>query len=332
MLSIFIVHSNITLISAIAVVQQCKVQNPIFIVAEGYQSPFLAKIEFETIQLPSYFTFLLNCPSYGSNNILKLFFLIKKFDSFVASITQNGPFSLFLPHSKNFFYQVFLTHKKCIEINYIDEGMLSYTDNFHKEKLKTKISFIKKILSLNYFNRTNVFNEVKKSYSHIYRLVKVTTPNSKVESIKWPEINYKEIVVFSNSIILILDNPVYGNTCSKDEYFDYIKLLAQKFTSKKIYIKSHPREKDIESILMIFTEAGVNFEIIKNEVILEISLLNSSNVEIYGGWSSLLFYASSMHHNVFSFLGSMKKMLPSAMSWIEISIPDSFYQSKIKFI
>jgi hypothetical protein len=330
--SIFLVHSNITLISSLAVIQQCKVHNPIFIIAEGYQSPLLPKIEFETIKLPSNFTFLLNCPSYGTNNILKLFFLIMKFDSFVASITQNSPFSLFLPHSKNFFYQVFLTHKKCIELNYVDEGLLSYTNNFHKEKLKTKISFIKKTLTLNYFNRTNVFNEVKKSYSNIYRFVKVTNLYQNVEVIKWPDIYFKEIVDFSNSIILILDNPVHVNACTKDEYFVYIKLLAQRFTSKKIYIKSHPREKDIENILMIFTEAGVKFEIIKNEVILEISLVNSSNVHIYGGWSSLLFYASSMHHNVFSFLGSMKKMLPSATSWIEISIPDTFYQSKIKFI
>ena len=220
--SIFIVHSNITLISSIAVIQQNKVQNPLFILAEGYQSPALTKIEFESIQLPSNFTFLLNCPSYGSNNILKLFFLIKKFDSFVSSITQNSPFSLFLPHSKNFFYQVFLTHKKCIELNYIDEGLLSYTGNFHKEKLKTKISIIKKTLTLNYFNRTNVFNKVKKSYSHIYRFVKVTNLKQNVELIKWPDVDFKEIVDFSNSIILILDNPVYGNACSKDEYFDHV--------------------------------------------------------------------------------------------------------------
>ena len=63
-----------------------------------------------------------------------------------------------------------------------------------KEKLKTKISIIKKILTLNYFNRTNVFNKVKKSYSHIYRFVKVTNLKQNVEFIKWPDINFKEIV------------------------------------------------------------------------------------------------------------------------------------------
>jgi hypothetical protein len=329
---LFAIHSHITLLSALAVIQHHKIVNPVLIITTNYKIPARINFNFEFHYLPEKISYLHTVPSYGNANILKLGLTILKLDSWIKKITNNLYFKLFIPHSKIFLYQVLLTHKKCLELNYIDEGLLSYTDKYHKESMGVEINIFKRLFMFNYFNRCNIHNKKKIVYNQAFRFVNTQPSQNGIKNIPWPTIRSSEIVDFSNTTILVLDNPVYGDVCKKEEYLSYLKFIANRFTAKHIFIKHHPRERDIEQITQIFNDAGVLFQIIKDDTILELSMLNSTNIQFYGGWSSLLFYASSRNHKVTSFLTRFKDIVPSAHIWLRDSLPDAFLKAKITFI
>lgn len=330
MTSIFVVHSNITLLATYAVIQQYEVKKPQILVTENYQSELLSK--FDRVQtLPNEYNILLKTPTYGNRNILSLSILIKKLDSFISEIAQKSIFDLYIPHSKNFFYQVLLTSKKCRQLNYIDEGLLSYTDNFHKDTLSIKMSKFDRLVKFNLFNRTNILNSIKKDFTSIYRFVNIKENSSKVRILNWPMIDVLQQLDLTNSNVFILDNPVDGNVCSRTDYYTYLTKILPAFSCKKVYIKNHPRETDVEGVLKIFQNYNIDYSLIDDSMILEIALLNSKKLSVYGCWSSLLFYASSMGHGVFSFINIAKSSSNATKKWIDNSIPDVFYNSKIYF-
>ena len=323
------IHSNITCLAALAIVQQRSVDNPIVISAEGYESDLFSIISEQVIFFPPEIHILLKTPTYGDNNILKLKSLLLKFDSFLNHKLEGELFDLYIPHSRNFLYQIFLTHRLCKSVYYIDEGLLSYTQNFHKQNLRKEMSFVKRFIRLNLFNRTNVLNRVKKDFSCIFRFV--VAGSCEEVKLDWPKLNQYSQLNLNNSSLLILDNPVQGGLCSENDYFQYLEHIAKKFKNQKVFIKNHPRDKNLDIIREIFLNYNVEIEIINNNLFIELILLNSCNVRIYGGWSSILFYASTMNISVTSFISDFIKIVPSVSEWIENSLPEAFFKSKIIF-
>jgi hypothetical protein len=332
MKNIFFIHSNITLLSSIAVIQYEKITCPILIIVEEYNSPLFNTIDYKRIQLPAQFTYLLKSPSYGTNNILKLFYMITQLDSFFKTITKNSEFSLFIPHSKTLFYQLLITNKKCTNLHYIDEGLLSYTNKFHKDHIAVEVSVLKKYIKLNYFNRINIFRKIKKNYTTVYQFVDQMEKNNKAKIIPWPSLLKDETINLDNAIVLVLDNPVYGDVCSRSDYNKYLEKVITHLGSGKVYIKNHPREKNIDEIVSILNCAGICYEILDDSVILETLLLNSTNVQIYGGWSSILFYATAMNHQVYSFIKTIAATSPSSAEWFDKCLPSVFCNPKMNLL
>lgn len=333
MLNIFIVHSHITFLSALAVIQQLSKENNLVILTEGYKNELLFKENIRFVKLPESFDFLLRTPSYGSDKFIKLNLLIVKSDLWLFKITKGLKYNLFLPHTKNFFYQVFVTQKRCYSFSYLDEGLLSYTESFHKDTKGMRLSGIKKYLTLNYLGRVNIFNRNPNSFEKVFRFVNTGRFVSKNEKlINWPILNSAEFSDYSGKIVLILDNPINGNVLGWEEYRKYLIYLGSFFQDKIIFIKHHPRENNKDEINKIFDSLNLKYLVIKNDEILEFCLALSKSVKIYGGWSSLLFYGNSMGHDVTSFLKTIKQICPSSKEWIDKAIPEVFYKTNINLI
>jgi hypothetical protein len=289
-------------------------------------------LSYQTYRIPSEFSYLLNVPTGGINNCLRLKKSIIELDKYINKLTNGKYFDLNIPHSKNFLYQVLLTNLKCNNLYYIDEGLLSYTDNFHKQKFTGKINWLTFLLKLLYRERTNVYRSIHKNYTALYLFVKVKNQIPQKQQISWPSMDINQSTNLTNQKVMILDNPVNGGVCKEEDYINYFKQISFRFGGEMLYLKTHPRDSKIKLILQILESYEIKYSIIDKTEVLELALLNSKNVTVIGGWSSILLYSSSMGHEVISFIPTIIKNSVEAKNWIKHNIPDVFYNSEIKLM
>ncbi len=126
MTHIFYIHSNITYLAALSIIEMKEIDNPVLIFGRNYKCKYIEN-QFKKIYLDVEVDSLNNVPSSGERFLIfKKWRALKKFNAIIDQNTQ-GSFTCYLPHAKIFLMQLFVMHKKCIEYNILDEGMLCYT-------------------------------------------------------------------------------------------------------------------------------------------------------------------------------------------------------------
>lgn len=334
---VFFIHSNITYLSSLAIIEAKNIQNPKLIFGRNFKSNFFVN-SYEKVYLSEKVDFLSKIPTYGKFLLFFSYFSsIQRFNKILKTVTKNNSFTCYIPHTKNFLMQLLINHKNCIAYNILDEGLLSYTtnQNFIKKTnayyTESTIGiFMKYLKFLNHFNKSDYYNYSKKSYNYLYLFFIQNTVNKKVKLLKLPKfetVNHN-LNMLNDKTIFILDDYDSNNFVVKA---DYLKALTEVFTKFKIseaFIKIHPATKDKTAVFELFKSKNISVTLISDAIPIEVFLVYGKNISVYGFFSSLLFYASIFNQKSYSLLGYLKKQY---IVKDENLLPEIFYD-KVKII
>lgn len=322
---IFVVHSHITYLVALGVViQEGLDDSQVMILSENYRSAF-EPINIIQVRISESYKSLLKNRKYK-----KIFNTNIDIDDIVSRFVQEEEFIAYIPvfHLIN---RYLVTHSKCIKYNIIEEGLAAYYDYFsinqhaliagnrwrYSKGIKgvgERISDIKLIIKgitpsilaiptfyTAYASNPNICFYGFHNCSHLHSCNRKTLEINRIIEYY----NFQSQYNLDNSVIWIGDPDIFVGCC--DEEFDSsinrsLINYINNYNVKKVYIKFHYRETDIQKqrLIQLLQQARVNYEIMEDSSIMEVELVKSYNVTLVGIYSSLLVYGGIIGHKSIS--------------------------------
>lgn len=327
---IFTIHSHITFLSALAVIEyEALVKENVILICTNYLAPLHSKSKIKTVK-----SFDELERSYNLFERISNFNYGKGCDRFIDKLTENDNYIAYID-IMSVFNRFLVTHGNCEQFNFIEEGSVNYGDhdNFRMltidlDKFSWRISFknnFKEILfslyriirgrslrilnlpiqpnSYAFFKGVNFYGFSKYSFPNIPKYKKRITPFNLVPN----------DIIQKNKTDFNYDNSFFWIGDASCSFFDIsmqhfenalIQLFKQIKTSNsdKIYIKYRGKQsaKEREITEAICKKNKFSVIVMKEDVILEDIFLNSKNLMVLGNNSSLLIYAKIMGHKVHS--------------------------------
>lgn len=316
---VFVIHSNITYLSALGVILKDTLNLDDVVILSWNNFVRDEPVKVHQVQ------------QYAAKDIFQhpidYIFTVRYLDSAIAKLVNHEPFIAYT-EALFFFHDVVVTHPLCQKFNFIEEGLSVYkkemiwqfqTANYSQKpcyRYRGWSGFLKKLCDIRmiiqgyklemlglpaFYNAFFCTKDIKfygfceqSFYGVDHREVMDIKAIGK--HYKW-NLYYKQLK--DVDIWIGQNNPRGGNNLI-DTYVKAIELgCAQRLLSqgkRKVMVKFHPFEEQYakEQTIAMFKRNGIKVEIIPNEVILEIELMNSENVRLYSVCSSLLVYAALM--------------------------------------
>lgn len=359
---IFLVHSPVTFLVSVSVIDKLKL-SPDEAIVVFYQFKKLMPKEkkFTVINIDEFYqsdNFFIKVKNY-----LRYFNIAKRIDRMIDDVTQNENYVAYIP-SMYFMAKIICTNKLCVSFNFIEEGLL----NYYKEETLFAITAINaKDLWRSSFlkNPKQVLFEmymVLRGYN--FRLQGLPFSYSCYNGVKnilfyrlsedaFPLIgarDKKTIVPFDKNAFAGIDQKVDMNI---DDQFIWIGdagvqlygfseivylqgilegcihfLKAKKVRS--VLIKFHRDEPSAlrEKVKKLFAENNISYQTLPDSTVMELLLFNAKNVTLIGIYSSLLYYASIMGHKAFSIYHFIQQEYSKALAGRDFN----FYWNKVKLI
>lgn len=249
----------------------------------------------------------------------------KQFDDAFSEFMGEDDFIFYICHVFEATIQRIIKNKRCKQVNFIEEGMMSYyfTNNslpsFYgnlsfRKRMKEAVVRILYYFGISYrfspkgFYENKVFN--KKETSIFYGLTDKSFSFVKGRIIKVPFPQIELDIDFSfpkKANLLILDNVIDDDHVilgDKSIFFKSLNKITSEISSEILYIKFHPcQNKSTQNIILEKIGEYKNIIEVPNNVIIEKYFASSSpkTFNVYGHISSLLFYAKEFNQNVKSF-------------------------------
>lgn len=331
---IFVVHSPVTYLCSIGVINKEKIQHDdVLIISDGYNMdgpfPIMAvTVTFSQDMLfrnPKKFIRLFNDPSY---------YLYKLIEQFVG----DDKFMAYVPVF-HLIKRLVVIHPKCSGFHFIEEGMAAYYDDFSIEDYayspygdwKYYIGFkgfrqriwamicafsyrIDKMACIPLFYLPYVFNRDRKFYgfsiySHRFASNNILLDFKEVKN----SFEFEHSYSLHNETIWIGD-PDIILIYSKEEYVKSLKEklypFLHKIKCKILYVRFHQREdeKQRSLFLNLLQEINIQYAVIPDEKIMEFVFMESTNCNVVSYMSSLLFYASFFGHNSYSIMRGIPEL------------------------
>lgn len=350
---IFIVHSPITYLAALGVIIKEKlIEDDVLILSETF------RLKYEPIEIldicKSKTTKLKRILSFAQS----FFSPYKTLDFCLGNFLKDDFFIAYIPVF-HYLDRYLVTHPKCNRFNFIEEGLAAYYDYFTYDQHT--------FVTVGHWRYTKSYKGVKERISEIWRIIRgysskidaiptfysayAADPNilfygfhershhlaitKKLLSFDDISSHYKLTTscTLDDAFIWIGDPDIYlkaENTevfiqSISEGYIAYLKQKKIKFT----YIKFHYRDSDFikKKTIDEFIKNGIEVEIISDSVILEIELLRSKNVTLFGFYSSLLLYGGMMGHTSYSIV----KFAPYCLNKVDKQISDFWKFVKIHY-
>jgi hypothetical protein len=317
---VFIIHSNITYLSALGVIMKEKINldDVVILSWNNFQREEPVKVhrvkQYDAVR---------NIFRHPIDYIFKVRYL----DRTIAKLVDYEPYIAYT-EALYFFHDVVVTHPLCQKFNFIEEGLVVYAKEINWQQQTANYSqqpcyrycgwsgFLQKLRDIKmivqgyklemlglpaFYNAFFCTRDIK-----FYGFCEQSfygVEHREVMDIKAIGKHYKWSLYYRQlkdvDIWLGQNNPQGGNALI-DTYVKAIEIgCAQRLLSqgkKKVMVKFHPFEEQYakEQTIAMFNRHGIAVEIIPDEVILELELMNSENVRLYSVCSSLLVYAALM--------------------------------------
>lgn len=327
---IFTIHSHITFLSALSVVEYEKLEKKqVTFICSSYKPQLKKNSEINIIksfdELESSYNILKRISNFNYGvGVDKYIKKIISEDEFIAYIDLMSVFNRFL-----------VTNRQCKQFHFIEEGIVNYGDfdsfrifTIDIDRFSWRISFKKnlkeillslyrilrgrsiKILNLPihpnsyaFFKGVNYYGFSEFTYPNIPKNKKKITPFSLIK--KELQIDIEQEVNFNEVNIWIGDTICSLYKVSMEHYKNALDKLFLKTSTKnnnKIFIKYRGTESMEERKILESTleENNFNVDFLSKDVIVESLFMNYKNLTIYGNGSSLLIYAKIMEHKVHS--------------------------------
>jgi hypothetical protein len=336
---VFSVHSPLTFLVAYSTIKHLSlIESEVLIISSTYKVPI---DDYKVI--PSFVE--------GRNQSilqkLKYFNVPKSFDAYLNSHLQGQDFTAYID-LMSMFQRVLITHPKCQEFHFIEEGNSTYMfeDNLNDltwEGLFRGVSFRVK----NYFSTTFYQSLIRVLRGYNYRLLQMpfhymayanfkntkffcfsnnafynVSPDKRI-SLKLPknDTNIQKLAGghYLNDATIWLDGSNARFTGLEESYYyDAIKkaipLLKEKGVIKdKVYAKLRPGIKDVSTnkLIAALREDNLDVEVMPNDLILEAFFMQSNNCKIIGVLTAALEYAHVFGHKAYSIYGLFEKQPPT---------------------
>lgn len=335
MLHIFYVHSYITYIISISVLEKLSL-NPsdvIFLYGRGFNSQERADIK--SYQLDTGIMKLSKVPSYGMPLLLiKQHKYINQIDALISRVTDGSQYTAYLPLTKNFLMGLIGTHRLCVDIAFIEEGLLTYTGNFKKPPTQNPYAVSTILRYLNHGYRTFVYRPYTFPLpTRLYALhdgVEVDKSEFSIHVVKPSAPTLSQQYILNHASIFVIDTVVEDGITSLDCFKQVIQsfiTLCINHNQFEVWLRFRPGLSPDTSLLSLFEENAITTHLIPEHVSVEAVLLRSTNLSVFGLHSSLLFYAALWGHKSYSLLSILFEIDQQAAEKYKQSIflPSVFY-------
>lgn len=297
---VFVIGSHTPYLSTLAIIDklQLKKQDIVFVLGRNYKC-FVQDKEIETYDIsPIYYIYL------KGRTRKQVRAQIAEISAFIDK-TITEPYTLYIPHLAFFTFQIFATHKNCVDIKFMQEAIA----DFCREEGRWQMPTLRKIfVDLYFFLGTKVwqsqgwnsYDKLKgKKVSETFAITdKIFMPmHCKHTIIKWPEIKVN-LNLDPKASYFVLESLVEQKNIEKQIFMDGCSKLFAKYGAEHNYIKFHPyqKEENKQEILGLFKKLGMHIEVLPNDVPFEMILCSMKNMRVCGFTTSLIFYASLMGH------------------------------------
>lgn len=320
---IFLIHSNITYLSALGVICKNELREEDVLVISKYDIGIDKPIQTHYLRSPYKTRWMFNPNKYV--------------DSFIKKHIGNESYIAYL-EAMTFIGKIVVSNPKCVGFHFIEEGSssmqlpelkwLTYDEQNEldtplrydgcKRRLKDIIQLLSglsiRTLGLPYM--PHAYYHVKGTY--FYGFGKDAFEGANVyHELSWKSITnrytFNKRYNLNNSVIWLSTTPEHGNPeiINVESYIHAIenKLIPhlKSHGISHIFIKFHPvelietKEKEME----LFRQNGIDFEIIDDRTLMEIELMDTDGITIYCVMTSLVKYALQMGvKNIYSIANS----------------------------
>lgn len=322
MLHFFFIHSNITFLTSIGIIDKLKIkQSEVVFFSSNYRLPKINKeyMVIDSLENSKWNSLFNNFPKSVDN------FLSKKFgdQKFICYIDL-----------MSYTQRIFVTNKNCENFHFIEEGTAALSGNISLDHFT--VTFKNFSFRLNsVFNIKNILFLISKAFKgYSLRLISLPfqpsnyyshrntlffcfsldsfklAPNNKKILLNFNDIsnNFDEdIKDLSDSILFIGDNFVncYGGV--ENEYECIISVLEKlKIDKRKFFYLPRKNGFIREVEKKSFEYLNLNVVILDKKIPFEVILAKSNNCTLVGCTSALLYYGSLMGHTTYSYFFSLK--------------------------
>jgi hypothetical protein len=359
---IFVVHTPITYLVSVSVINELKIakEDAIILFHEFDNKNFLHNEGYTAISTREFYR---DKNIFGKlYNSVHYFNIPASIDELVCQTLRQEKFVAYIPVVTPF-HKAIITHSNCISFNFIEEGLAQYWKEETPESLTSLYS--------KYTWRSSIFKTTTRTLNEMYLLLRgynfkllglplsyscyggfnnITFYGLSEESFPLIKPSKKKVISFdkkkfslvrqdydldlSNKIIWIGDGSLTHYGFNKELYLKGIKEGCVDFINKKgaqeIFIKFSRDESEHlrDAVKKVFYENKISVSIIPDSVIMELLLLESKNATLIGVYSSLLYYASMLGHNAFSIYEFLKEEYSRALKNRDFS----FYWNKVTLI
>ncbi|MEG0601720.1 MAG: polysialyltransferase family glycosyltransferase [Mucinivorans sp.] len=311
---IFVVHSNITYLSALGIIIAERLDlSDCTLVSEGV---FMRQEPVPTVAIP-YFRGLKAC----GYNPLQYLSPSRAIDRRLSELTLGEPFTAYLATMGRLARHT-ISHPRCAEFHFMEEGLLSYVTSFSIDVLTlhdsarpwrtTSLAQRFKSCFLPFFRAYSprlaalplFYNAYpsprRKFYGYTAQSHTLIDPSSR-RQISLQQVaerfTFHTTLQLANSVIWIGDC-VEGTGHTVSEYLQalecgFVEQVLLKGNINTVFVKFHYRESAYSraETLAIFARHGISITVIDDSAIMEIELMATSSAHLYGTYSSLLVYA-----------------------------------------
>jgi len=303
---LFYVHSNITYLASISLINEYKIKDPIIVFGRNFNSKYINS-NYKIVYLSKKLELLNKIPTYGDFFLIRHLLSLIEFYRLIREI--DSKYILFLPHSNNILMQMFINNRNCYKYNYIDEGLLSYSESerFHKKTNEYFIKnsfgkFMRYVYFFNHLNLSSYFKE-SKEYDFIYLFFnnnenilkgRLLNLNFVKDEYNFDILNGKDVFILDD-----FENEIFLNV---NQYLRSLELILKEVIFKSLIIKFHPSTLNKQFIFELLDRYNINYLILDDDFPIELYLIYGKNINIHGFYSSILFYSAIFKQNTISYL------------------------------
>lgn len=318
---IFVVHSHITYLAALGVIEHeglslsdCALISPTYRRTEPIEvhlMPYLSGLRANHFSLRAYFQ------------------PIKCIDRAIKKLTNEEEYTLYFSVTLPL-VRVLMTNARCKDFHILEEGISAYVawfdlatmttygnGAFRSRGILSRLRDAKLPILRGYTSRLQALPIFYNAYQHTDRKFYGFSDLSYVQlaighkvKLSFEQIgnrfNFARQTDLSNSVVWLGDC-VDSSQSDSTKYFEaleqgFIRHVLQPSSIDKVFVKFHYRESAASrsATLELFHRHGIQLEVVSHSVIMEIELLTSTDVKLYGTYSSLLLYAAFIGHRAYS--------------------------------
>jgi hypothetical protein len=342
---VFFVHTPVTYLATVAVIKQLSIQkDDAVIFFQSFNEPLSSDAFYKSVIIKDFF------PSGSIKKALEFlthFNIVTRLDDLITTATEGAHFIAYIP-VVSFAHKVLITHKNCVQFNFIEEGLAQYYKEETLESInadqqnkpwRTSFKNIKYILN-NLYLVARGYNArlqgLPFSYSCYQAFENINFYGFSDQSFPLAETNKRCLINFDvdnfsiikqpaainidNAFIWIGDPGVIQYGFSENVYLSgieagFISFLNQ-YGNSNIMIKFHREEPASlrKKILQLFQKHSISVQVLPDSIIMELLFSKGKNVTAAGIYSSLLYYASVMGHRSYSIFNYVKQEYGKAIA------------------